>query len=375
MPRKHTREGTVITTKKIKVFLSWSGNVGKELASSFQDVIQGVFKADTFFSQDIPVGDEWGRQIRRALRQCQFSFIFLTPESINSDWVLFETGALWRHYEKSRVCPILIGLNYTRTPAPLQMLQAVSFDLKKSGETKPAYSNRLKNQCRKLFESLDKALEQNRQSSQNFGKQFNKFVWPNIRPGLEKALTTISQEDGNAIVIQLAEERAKVSRLDERLRMLASSVGSPAYFMDEEFNILYMNTAAEVVFGLEVPVSGSLKIGDFISALKKNIENYDEVLENFNTNFCDKSKVSPRKDFEKVIYKHPKYGTMHMRKIGLALIDPPSAQELGTLVPGPKRSGWVVTYNLESVENSDKYFNDVEFAAWGRVRARTPLFT
>jgi hypothetical protein len=55
-------------------------------------------------------GDLLGDTIRRGIDHCQESVVLVTPNSIKSQWVLLEIGAVWGH--KKRVTPILYGVTF-----------------------------------------------------------------------------------------------------------------------------------------------------------------------------------------------------------------------------------------------------------------------
>jgi len=60
--------------------------------------------------KDLRGGDLLGDTIRRGIDQCQESVVLVTPNSVKSQWVLLEIGAVWGH--KKRVTPILYGVTY-----------------------------------------------------------------------------------------------------------------------------------------------------------------------------------------------------------------------------------------------------------------------
>jgi hypothetical protein len=53
--------------------------------------------------------------------------IALTRESLSSQWIMFEAGAISRSVENSRVCPILFEIKTTDLQGPLQRFQATKF--------------------------------------------------------------------------------------------------------------------------------------------------------------------------------------------------------------------------------------------------------
>lgn len=72
--------------------------------------------------QSIPFGKNWVHQIEKALNASSTFFIFLTPHSLNSNWVHFEAG---HAYSKGLdVIPIgLFGIDLNSVRPPLNLLQ------------------------------------------------------------------------------------------------------------------------------------------------------------------------------------------------------------------------------------------------------------
>jgi hypothetical protein len=52
----------------------------------------------------------------------------LTRENLDAPWLMFEAGALAKNLERSKVCPILFGLEPTDVTGPLVQFQAAKFE-------------------------------------------------------------------------------------------------------------------------------------------------------------------------------------------------------------------------------------------------------
>ncbi len=79
----------------MKIFISWSGDrsrfVARALDALLPDVIQDV---QTWMSEhDINAGARWGAALNSELEACHFGLLCITPENLNSDWLLFEAGS------------------------------------------------------------------------------------------------------------------------------------------------------------------------------------------------------------------------------------------------------------------------------------------
>lgn len=104
-----------------RVFLSWSGErsfkVAEYMAEWLRDVIQA---ADPWFSaRDIDRGAVWFSAIAKSLSETSVGVILLTNENKDAPWILFESGALAKGLESSRVCTFLIDLKPEHFNNPL----------------------------------------------------------------------------------------------------------------------------------------------------------------------------------------------------------------------------------------------------------------
>ncbi len=108
-----------------KVFISWSGDLSKELAKAVHQwlpcVLQFVKPYATF--TDIERGTNWNESIAKELENSDIGIICLTKENLASPWILFESGALSipKNLEKSRVYTILFGVEPAQLTGPLVM--------------------------------------------------------------------------------------------------------------------------------------------------------------------------------------------------------------------------------------------------------------
>jgi len=113
----------------MKVFVSWSGdlsrNVAEVLRTHLPRIIQGL---DVFMSKhDMESGGRWSIQLAEELEEARFGILCLTPDNLDSPWILFEAGALTKHVE-GRACGLLFGnLGPEDIVGPLSQFQNRSF--------------------------------------------------------------------------------------------------------------------------------------------------------------------------------------------------------------------------------------------------------
>lgn len=114
----------------MKVFISWSGELSKELGEGLRNWLPAVLQnvQPYFTPDDLEKGTRWGTEITRELDQSNMGIICLTRQNLESAWIMFEAGALSKKLDKSRVCPILFGVENADLKGPLVQFQATPFN-------------------------------------------------------------------------------------------------------------------------------------------------------------------------------------------------------------------------------------------------------
>lgn len=113
----------------MKVFISWSGELSRELAEILRDWLPAVLQSvKPFFTpSDIEKGARWGKDISQELEASMFGIFCMTQENLSRPWIMFEAGALSKRVDSSRVCPLLFGVESTDLEGPLVQFQASPF--------------------------------------------------------------------------------------------------------------------------------------------------------------------------------------------------------------------------------------------------------
>jgi hypothetical protein len=113
----------------MRVFISWSGARSEALGLALNDWLPKVLRGiDTFHSAEIPKGENWHSALIAALRGCRVGVFCVTPESLRSQWMLFEAGALAQHGDAPEIFTYLYGVPGGRLSGPLGHFQATRFD-------------------------------------------------------------------------------------------------------------------------------------------------------------------------------------------------------------------------------------------------------
>ena len=108
------------------VFLSHSSSDSKVLTRLKTALEKKTHNTIDFFlssdGESIPFGKNWVATIQQALERANLTFVFISPQSVNSGWVHFESGFV---YGKGiKVIPVAMpGIDLGKVPAPLNLLQ------------------------------------------------------------------------------------------------------------------------------------------------------------------------------------------------------------------------------------------------------------
>src|SRR5512137_1653189 len=111
----------------MKVFISWSGERSRKMASALAKWLPDIFQdLETWMSaDDIDAGQRWASNLGEQLESTHFGIIALTPENLNTPWLLFEAGSLAKVTNRAKVVPYSLRLSPTDIPFPLAQFQGV----------------------------------------------------------------------------------------------------------------------------------------------------------------------------------------------------------------------------------------------------------
>lgn len=155
----------------MKVFISWSGDRGKQIGEAFRiwlpDVIQSI---EPFYSPDIEKGQRWSTEIEQNLKESKVGIICVTPESMMSPWLMFESGAI-SNANLSRVCPLLFQVESAQLQGPLSQFQATPYS---------------EEEVKKLINSINSFSEPPLSDAQ-LNRTFDR-CWPELNKAINEAL-------------------------------------------------------------------------------------------------------------------------------------------------------------------------------------------
>lgn len=149
-----------------KVFVSWSGDVGRKLAEALKVTILDHSDLDPWVSSEgISAGSAWFQEIEKVAKECEFAIGCMTPGAMKRPWVNFEAGMLYGSLRNFKM------LLFNEKPSgPLANLQGIDGtdekDLERLLEPMIADVERRKRHLKRVLpdwkKAVDEALESRR---------------------------------------------------------------------------------------------------------------------------------------------------------------------------------------------------------------------
>jgi RNA polymerase sigma factor (sigma-70 family) len=159
----------------LKVFISWSREVSKAGAEALREWLPRVLQAvkPWMSASDIFKGARWSAEIARELESTRVGIICVTRENLNSQWLLFETGALSKTLVDTFVCPYLIDLEPAELTGPLAQFQASRSD---------------REDTKRLVKTINAAALESGLSEKRLDEAFDVW-WPQLESSLKSIRT------------------------------------------------------------------------------------------------------------------------------------------------------------------------------------------
>jgi hypothetical protein len=129
----------------MKVFIGWSGDVSKAVATALHDWLGRVIQAvkPWMSDEDLDKGARWSTTIARELQDARVGVVCLTRDNLTNPWIHFEAGALAKVVEESFVWTYLFHVKNTDVVGPLSQFQ---------------HTTEKKEDTKKLVETINRAL-------------------------------------------------------------------------------------------------------------------------------------------------------------------------------------------------------------------------
>jgi hypothetical protein len=205
----------------LNIFLSWSGDKSRIVASTLRDWLPLVFhdKVSPWIStHDIDAGDRGDNAIASQLHQCQFGIVCLSKDNLDSSWINFEAGAISKSVSESHLCTYLIDLTISDIKPPLSRFQANKAD---------------HDGTRRIVESINKDLGTSALNLDLLSKTFDITF-----PSLEKQL-----EEAHASKPGLRSSRSEKDILEELVTLVRSGNKPDNRLLEEEIKVMSQRLA------------------------------------------------------------------------------------------------------------------------------------
>lgn len=250
----------------MKVFLSWSGELSKEVALVLRSWLPSVLQAVEPYvsSEDIRKGNRWSSEIASELENTTYGIIVLTPENIEAPWINFETGALAKTVDNSLVAPFLFGIKNSDVKGPLTQFQATLYD---------------KGDIKKLLFGINEAMLTRSLAESRLEIIFEKW-WPDLKEQLDKLLSNmptyliekqVPEENNSSNNNDILEELLELSRAQQRI------LTNPEEFLPRNYLNKVLGEKGEVL--LQEPIKELLISYNELIVIAKSMEERYEIEE------------------------------------------------------------------------------------------------
>jgi len=158
----------------MKVFMCWSGDKSKKTAEALSKCLRMVLQAtDPWISTEMEKGSKWPQQLNEELETTKTGIICLNKENLNSEWILFKSGALSKAND-ALVCTFLLDIESSSDiKPPLGFFQHTLFT---------------KEEVKQLFITINNKiihLKEKTISAEDLDDLFEKF-WPELEESLNE---------------------------------------------------------------------------------------------------------------------------------------------------------------------------------------------
>lgn len=258
----------------MNVFISWSGDRSKKVATLLDEWLQCVIQKikPWMSSKDIDRGALWFTEINDQLQTTSIGIICLTKENLNKPWILFESGALLKGLSSNRVCTLLIDLEPADIIDPLAQFN----------HTIPTRDG-----LWSLVRTLNNTLIEDRLSEKILERIFETY-WPQFEENFKVIISETVEGDkprkknDNEILYEILNS---LRVFDKRLRSLE--------YDSKENKFEYMNSAKLEKAIIDI-------INNYGPKIRKNdnpVQFVTDILLN-NYNFIDKNVINNNYDYK-----------------------------------------------------------------------------
>jgi hypothetical protein len=230
----------------MRVFISWSGDLSKQLGEAIRNWLPSTLQyVEPYFTpSDIEKGAKWATEISAELAETKICIIILTRDNLDSEWIMFEAGAISTVVEKARVCPIVFDMEPTDVKGPLAQFQATKF---------------IEDDFSKLIFAINSAAGDQKLKDERVRAVFKKW-WPDLETDVKAIL---NRAKTSTALKPTAELRTEKDLLEETLLLMRNLTSSQR---NVEKNMEGLQSSLGALKDLIGVPSGSSNLGTFSSA-------------------------------------------------------------------------------------------------------------
>lgn len=128
----------------MKVFISWSGKASEEIGEIISEWLKyTLMNIEPVFTPNyIKAGSRGRDMLYNILEDVYTGILIYTSESLSSEWILFEAGAMHANAASSVIIPLIFNVSYSDLPGPLQAFQFKEFNKKEMFQVLEAVNKR-----------------------------------------------------------------------------------------------------------------------------------------------------------------------------------------------------------------------------------------
>lgn len=254
----------------MKVFISWSGELSRELAEAFRNWLPSVLQVvrPYFTPSDIEKGARWSSHIAQELAESRIGVFCLTRENLSSAWIMFEAGAISKVVGDAHVCPILFGLEASDLTGPLSQFQVTQFN---------------KTDMHKLISAINEESGEQKLLDQTRDSVFEMW-WPKLENQVAEILKKYSSKEHEEIrsdreileeILSLARLAAKEAKADQREKVELSERPLARYvdLMGQRSEVVQLRRELEE---LQRKIQEQVKEKEYVRRLLDSCQNQKE---------------------------------------------------------------------------------------------------
>ncbi len=119
---------------KLTIFISWSKSPAKEIATNIKSLLEEIFpdpNIEIFLSSavnnGIVAGERFRNKLDNKLMESNFGILVLTGNNFERPWMMFESGALSKNTDNSRIVPIIFNRSREELESPIKNFQCIKY--------------------------------------------------------------------------------------------------------------------------------------------------------------------------------------------------------------------------------------------------------